>query len=40
MRRHDVGRGRRLRPGFTPNLGLGRLQADSGVPCVFGTAPV
>ncbi|MDF3064128.1 MAG: hypothetical protein K0S06_4237, partial [Microvirga sp.] len=31
MRRRDVGRGRRLRPGFTPNPGLGGLEAGSGV---------
>ena len=30
MRRRDVGRGRRLRPGFTPNSGLGGLEAGSG----------
>ena len=29
MRRRDVGRGRRLRPGFTPNSGLGGLEAGS-----------
>src|SRR4051794_32637846 len=30
MRRRDVGRGRRLRPGFTPNSGLGGPEAGSG----------
>ena len=31
MRRRDVGRGRRLRPGFTPNPGVGGLEAGSDV---------
>jgi hypothetical protein len=30
MRRRDVGRDRRLRPGFTPNPGLGGFEAGSG----------
>ena len=44
MRRRDVGRGRRLRPGFTPNSGLGgpelvRAARASGRPVRDPTAP-
>jgi hypothetical protein len=39
MRRRDVGRGRRLRPGFTPNSGLGGLEAGSGFSRERGARP-
>jgi hypothetical protein len=39
MRRRDVGRGRRLRSGFTPNSGLGGLEAGSGARRKRGARP-